>query len=55
MKKLNLGSNPIGDAGAIVLSQCVNKIEKLSVVNCNFTNRGMEALAQQIKKNDFRV
>ena len=50
---LYLSNNPIGDAGAIALSRCISKIDRLDITNCEITEEGMKVLAQEIaKRND---
>ena len=55
MTELDLSDNPIGDAGAIALSQSIRKINTLSISGCNITESGVKALTQEIKKRNCSV
>ena len=47
--------NSIGDAEARILSRCVDKIDDLNLKNCNITEEGVSALAEQINKRETLV
>ena len=55
MTKLDISGNTIGDAGATALSQCIHILEKLYLIECNITEKGVEELSQELMKKDNRV
>ena len=55
MRELHLGNNKFGDGGAIYLATCVHNIETLKVWNSGIGPRGIEALAQSIRKMNHQV
>ena len=49
MDELVVSDTAIYDDGAVLLSQCVDKFQKLTLWNCGLTNRGITSLARQIE------
>ena len=55
MQALDLQFNDFGDAGAVHLSTCLDKVEKLNIWNCGVGMRGLEALVHKIKERKTPV
>ena len=53
MKKLKLTNNPIEDAGVRFLAECAEKIEKLEIASCDFSEREVKKLAENIKNGSM--
>ena len=55
MKKLDLGCNLFGDAGAHLLSGSIHRVDDLSLNSCNIAEEGVKVLAEQIFKRNTAV
>jgi len=49
MKELDLSYNELDDDKVLILSNCLHKIEKLTVGRCNLTKLGFERICNAIK------
>jgi len=55
MEFLNLSRNRLYDHGTHQLAACIDKIDILWLENCNISDEGVSALANQIKKRNQPV
>lgn len=49
MEELDLSGNNFGDDGALLLSKCLDRFNKLSILTCGFTPKGLKIICDHVR------